>query len=531
MQKKHMLYGIIIICILLAITAFAVSYNNLKVTPDKIHEATIKLNKLISENRYPQALTAYDKLIKMNSKLYSETSYDVAKLYLKKAEFALTIGLYETAKKSIDKAVKISENDAVSEQLKNDIFYTLYNYNFSTNMYHENLKLIESAEKDKVFMYEKPNVENFYGIIYLSLKNIPKAEKHFNNFKNITEDKKQLLQYYQNMTYLSQDKNDYNMYLFYLNKAKDTVNKYMPYDKNQKLRNFMAEITYYTDFARYDEALELLNKNFEYYTKDKGLNNKQEFYSTYFNIYKEKNDYEKAEEYLTKLEEFQKNYPKNSFLHLDIINNKIDLYGKTKNDKELFAELEKALTIIESVKDYVPAFYGAELKKAAEIKKEHENIEESYELIKTALDIYTKTFPESSYPMYEIYKAYADIISSKGNDNEALEYYQKSLEIINNLKGGISIDSADLYENIANIYSAQGNKNQAIEYINKAINIYSKTYGKDNIKTYEKMLTKCTILNNFSENKEAEKLLSYMKKNFSEKKTVGYKKDVYEQLQ
>ncbi len=531
MTKKLIIIGTIVFLFVLMILASIKLNNTIRVTSEAIEAETLKFYQLVSAQKYEQALKVIDKVIKMDNKLYGETSFEAAEAYIKKAKLATEIGLYDIAKKNIDKAVKISENESVSSQLKNDIFYILYNYYFATKMYNENLKLIETSNKDSVFASEKPNVENFYGIIYLSMKNDLMAEKYFNNFKSIIEDKKQLLQYYQNMLYVSQDKYDYNKYRYYLNKSEEIVKQYLPYDKNQKLRNFMAKITYYTDFARNDEVLELLNKNFEYYTKNKNSNNEKEFYLIYFNIYKDINNYEKAEEYLTKLEEFQQVYPKNSLLNLDIINKKIDLYKDTQNYKKLKIELKKAIALTEAVKEYVPAIYGEELRKVATSKRDCGEIEESYKLINKALDLYKKNFSEYSYPIYEVNKDYADITLAKGNNEEALEYYQKSLEIINKLKGGVTVDSADIYENIANIYSAQGDKEQAIEYITKAIEIYSKTYGKDSIKTYEKILTKCNIYNNFSEGEKAEKLINNMKKQLADKKVIGYKKDVYEQLQ
>lgn len=527
MSKKFIAIGIT--AILCVFAALLILINNFKVTPEALETETLKFNKLNTQNNYKQALKAIDNVIKMNKKLYGKTSYETGKTYLKKAEFLINKGIYDEAKRSIDEAVKISEDDSVSPQLKNDIFYTLYNYYFAVKMYDENLKLIDSSDKDSIFAFEKANEENFYGIIYLSTKNDSMAEKHFNNFKNVLKDKKQLLQYYQNMMYTSQDISNYKLYKYYLEKSEEITNKYLPYDTAQKMRNLMARVSYYIECSNYEEALKLLNENFEKYTQNKNTN-KLEFYTKYFDIYKEMNNKEKTEEYLKEIEKIQTIYPKNSLLNIEIIGKIIDWYKWTDDKDKVYEETEKALKLTESVKEYAPALYAQELKNAAVTKKDFGDMEESYKLINEALEIYLQIFPENSYPVYEVYKDYADILSADGKNDEALENYQKALEIVNGLKGVNTLDSANIYESMANIYSAQENKKTALEYITKATDIYSKAYGKDNVKTYEKMITKCNIYNNFSMNKEAEKLMNYMKNNITKKRAEGYSQNVYEQL-
>ena len=125
-MKKIIRFCIVLVCILI-LTVFIANvkiFNNTEISPASIEAETVKFYQFQTENKYLKAMKSLDNIINMTSKLYGQSSFETAQAYLKKAEFAIKMSLYDISKKCIDEAVKISENDSVPVQLKNYIFYT-----------------------------------------------------------------------------------------------------------------------------------------------------------------------------------------------------------------------------------------------------------------------------------------------------------------------------------------------------------------------------------------------------------------------
>lgn len=538
-QKNIM--AVTICCLLSVNTVFAENnqYNNIKiysnlnkvhVTPEYINEVENLFYNKMQQNAYQETMKLADYLIVLNSKLYGPESIQTANMYITKGQYYSNLKIFNVAKDSIDKAETIAELYPDNTNLKNHINNALFSYYCATNQPFDNLKLLKTINPDNLAT-ERESIE-FYdklGSVYMVKRDYANAELYYNLFNKISKEKYGSeningLQYYQELLYLANTKTDYDKFNEYYPLANEEYNKFFQGNLFQLLRQINIELDYYINTLNFDAAKKILDDNISTFENTKEI---ESFYEKYAQLYKEVSNYKLFQEYINKIEACYSKLPANSLTKLQLFEKKIDYYKDTKDFNKANEEIDKALKLIEPVKDYVPVIYGKYLSKAGEIKTQLNPSTENFEYFNKSIDSYMKSVDECSFEIFEVYKLIGEAYQRINEQDKALEYFNKALNITLTLQGKEHIDTADVYGSMAFSYSALNQKYLAIKNINKSIEIYKKVYGANHLKTYEKIFDKYNVYNGLNKPKKAAKILTQILLAADNKQIIGYKQEFY----
>lgn len=538
--KKSVL-AITICCLLSTNMAFADNnqYNNVKiysnlnkvhVTPEYIKQVENLFYQKMQQNSYQETMKLADYLIVLNSKLYGPESIQTANMYITKGQYYSNLKIFNVAKDSIDKAEEIAKLYPDNTNLKNYINNALFSYYCATNQPFDNLKLLKTINPDNL-PTERESIE-FYdrlGSVYMVKRDYKNAEIYYNLFNKISKEKygnENLngLQYYQELLYLANTETDFDKFNEYYPLANEEYNKFFKGNLFQLLRQINIELDYYINTLNYDAAKKVLDDNIQTFNT---TNEIESFYNKYAQLYKEVSDYKSFQEYINKLEDCYSKLPANSLTKLQLFEKKIDYYKDTKDLEKANIEADKALKLIEPVKDYVPVIYGKYLSKAGEIKTQLNPSQENFEYLNKSIENYKKSVDENSIELFDAYKLIGEYYQRINEQEKALEYFNKALNITLTLQGKEHLDTADVYGNIAFSYSALNKKYLAIKNIDKSIEIYKNVYGENHLKTYEKVFDKYNIYNGLNQYKKAAKILNQIISAADNNQIIGYKKEFY----
>lgn len=499
---------------------FVQEYKMKDLSSEYISNVEMLLNKQIDTEKFAVAEKTADYYVDITKKYYGRHDIKTAEAYLKRARLYTNYIMPDKAFNDLKKAQTLIKWNKKTPDFKKNVYYQYAElYSKIGQPYDAIAYMNKNTDESYSSQAELGSKYRRIAELYAQAGDFINAKAAFN--KSIDKfnadenaNKYELMAAYSELADISSPKDVKKC----LEGLMDTANSFPETDLGVRIDAQLKKLQMSPNRTKsqLDELSKLIDRN----------NNEYQKFSLawlYINYYYEQNNPKMEKKYKDYVKKFHHEFdwsriPDNSLIltrkYEDTINANFWNYDEAQKGVDL------ALNQIDPVKKYVPVMYSKFLMKGAQVNTIKGNYEKAEEYLNEASKIMEKLDKEPKYQTMELYDIYSDLYRAKNDKENAIAYNNKAINKISELKDDKADEIFGKYMKNAGLYLDMGNKTEAAACAEKYINEIKKTYGENNIRTYDAMYNLHHFYRNI-DNKKSDELYNNVLKGLDSGKTEG----------